>query len=403
MKAVKARFAASFLACASILASAAPARPSLSADTASAGGPRWRNGPSEDPAYFPIAVWLQSPANAGRYKAAGINTYVGLWEGPTEAQLAELGRQGMRVICAMNETGKRRLDDPVIMGWMLPDEPDNAQPSDPGYGPPIPPEAIVAEYRRIKAIDPTRPVFLNLGQGVAWDGWYGRGARTGHPEDYPRYLQGCDIASFDIYPATHPSAAVSGKLWYVARGVSRLVKWGGAAKRVWNCVESTRVENPRAKPSPDQLRFEVWSSIIHGSTGIIYFAHQFQPTFVEAALLEDAETLEAVAETNARIAELAPVLNGGDAPGLVSVRTVEGDCPIAFMSRIHEGSLYIFAAAMDGSACSAAFRVKGLGGHAAAQVLGGGSVEIADGVLEDLFPPWGVRIYRIALPKGETP
>ena len=23
---------------------------------------------------------------------------------------------------------------------------------------------------------------LNLGQGVAWDGWYGRGTRTNHPE-----------------------------------------------------------------------------------------------------------------------------------------------------------------------------------------------------------------------------
>ena len=41
---------------------------------------------SSDPSFFPIAVWLQSPGKAPQYKAAGINTYVGLWRGPTEEQ-----------------------------------------------------------------------------------------------------------------------------------------------------------------------------------------------------------------------------------------------------------------------------------------------------------------------------
>ena len=44
---------------------------------------RWTNGLSSDPNYFPIAVWVQQPSNAERYKAAGINLYVGLWRGPT--------------------------------------------------------------------------------------------------------------------------------------------------------------------------------------------------------------------------------------------------------------------------------------------------------------------------------
>ena len=56
---------------------------------------QWKNGPSGDPNYFPLAVWLQDPRNAGKFKALGINTYVGLWQGPTEGQLAELARQGM--------------------------------------------------------------------------------------------------------------------------------------------------------------------------------------------------------------------------------------------------------------------------------------------------------------------
>ena len=89
------------------------------------------------------------------------------------------------------------------------DEPDNAQSlgEGKGYGPPILPEKIVESYERIRAADPTRPVLLNLGQGVAWDGYYGRGVRTNHPEDYPEYVKGCDIASFDIYPVAHDNAA----------------------------------------------------------------------------------------------------------------------------------------------------------------------------------------------------
>src|ERR1051326_6512660 len=56
----------------------------------------WTNQPWFDPDFFPLAVWLQAPANAERYRKAGFNLYVGLWRGPTEEQLATLKRAGMR-------------------------------------------------------------------------------------------------------------------------------------------------------------------------------------------------------------------------------------------------------------------------------------------------------------------
>ena len=90
--------------------------------------------------FFPIAVWLQHPRNALKYKAAGFNTYVGLWKGPTDVQLAALRGVGMKVICSQNEVGLRRLDDETIIGWMHGDEPDNAQSlgNGKGYGRPRP-------------------------------------------------------------------------------------------------------------------------------------------------------------------------------------------------------------------------------------------------------------------------
>jgi hypothetical protein len=166
---------------------------------------RWKNGPPTDPSYFPIGVWLQDTRNATRYKETGINLYVGLWRGPTEGQLADLQKAGMPVICGQNRDGLKFKDHPMIVGWMHGDEPDNAQSlgQGKGYGPPISTETIVAGYRRIQAADPTAPVLLNLGQGVAWDNYIGRGVRRNHPEDYPEYVKGCDIASFDIYPVVH--------------------------------------------------------------------------------------------------------------------------------------------------------------------------------------------------------
>ena len=65
---------------------------------------RYQNGFPSGAEFFPIGVWLQSPSNASEFQAIGINTFVGLWEGPTEAQLATLKRFGMFVVTDQNET-----------------------------------------------------------------------------------------------------------------------------------------------------------------------------------------------------------------------------------------------------------------------------------------------------------
>jgi len=356
-------------------------------------------GPPSDPAFFPIAVWLQDPANAERFKAAGINCYVGLWKGPTEEQLTDLAKAGMPVICEQNEVGLKHRDDPVIIGWMHGDEPDNAQSlgeGGEGYGPPVPAVEIVAGYDAIRKADPSRPVLLNLGQGVAWDNWYGRGSRTNHPEDYPPYLEGCDIASFDIYPAVHDSPEVAGNLWYVGHGVERLVKWTDGRKIVWNCIEASRIDNEKTKPTAKQVAAEVWMALIHGSRGLIYFVHQFKPKFIEASLLEDPELLEAVTAVNGRIRELAPVINAGK-PVDLSVGTTPAGTPIAAMARRHGGAVYVFAVAMRDSSVMGAFTIKGMKGAATVTVLDEGrTLDAGDGRFNDRFGGYGVHIYRLA-------
>jgi len=79
--------------------------------------------PSTNADYFPIGVWLQSPRNAKRFKDAGINLYIGLWRGPTLAQLVELREAGMGLVCGQNSVGPSNRENSVIVGWMHGDEP----------------------------------------------------------------------------------------------------------------------------------------------------------------------------------------------------------------------------------------------------------------------------------------
>lgn len=360
----------------------------------------WKRGLPADPGYFPIAVWLQSPSKAAEYKAAGINLYVALWQGPTAAQLAELKAAGMPVIVGQSKRSLEFIDDPTIVGWMHGDEPDNAQEVvDPktgrkGYGPCIPPPTIVDEYQRMRAADPTRPVMLNLGQGVANDAWVGRGSGA-KLDDYRTYVQGCDIVSFDVYPVASDLKPVGDDLWYVSKGIDRLQQWTGGDKRIWNCIECTRIDGDK-KATPSQVRAEVWLSLIHGSRGLIYFVHQFKPTFDEHALLDDPEMLRSVTATNRQIRELSPVLNSptvsvGAEPAAGAARPA-----IEQMAKRYRSATYLFAVNPHPEAHTGEFSLAGLHGRHSVEAVGEPrALSASDGRFEDDFQPFAVHIYRI--------
>lgn len=366
---------------------------------------RWKKGPPKDPKFFPIAVWLQNPNNAERYKTAGFNLYIGLWKGPTEEQLETLKKAGMMVICEQNEVGLRHRDDPIIVGWMHQDEPDNAQvigqdaKGNPIYGGPVPPKEIVERYKKMKANDPDRPILLNLGQGVANDTWIGRGVGA-HPDDYFTYVKGCDIVSFDVYPVAGLND--ENLLWYVAKGVMRLFSWvnwnksSDGEKIVWNCIECTRISNLEKKPTPHQVRAEVWMALVHGSQGLIYFVHQFEPNFIEAGLLEDSEMLAEVTKINKQIKELAPILNSPTIQNIVDVFSQNPDVPVHTMVKRYNKATYLFAVAMRNSSTKAVFQFKDFPQRAKAEVIGENrEITVSKGRFEDDFRPYEVHIYRI--------
>jgi hypothetical protein len=359
---------------------------------------QWKNGPPKDASYFAIGVCTQEPSLAPQYQKAGINLYIDLWEGPTEAQLAELRKCGMQVACNLNAVGLAHRDDPIIVAWEVPDdEPDNAQalPGGNDYGPPILPAKIVEEYEAIRKTDPTRPVFLGLGQGVAWDGWFGRGVRTNHPEDYAEYVKGGDIVGYDIFPVAHDDPQVKGKLEMVALGVERLVKWTDGHKPVWASIECTRIGGT-GKATPKQVKAEVWMSLVRGSLGIMYFVHEFKPELNVHALLDDPPMLAAVTAINKQVRELAPVLNSPTVKDGVKVESSNKDVPVATMVKKQGGATYVFAVAMKPGATEAAFTLDRVPAGAQIEVLGEDrKIEPADGKFQDRFGDWDVHLYRI--------
>lgn len=357
------------------------------------GGPayyrKWARTPLGNDDYFPISVWLQPAKSAAAYKAIGVNNFVGLWKGPTEEQLKLLQAAGMPVFAGQTAFGLSSPDNAVIRGWTQMDEPDNAQAKPGGgYGSCVLPPEIIARYQKFQAADASRPVLLNLGQGVVNETYVGRGSDCArHDEHYPEYAKGADILSYDVYPVNSKYP-----MWHTGAGVDRLRKWAGYKKPVWNWIETTSIHGG-PKPTPAQIKSQVWMSLIHGSMGIGYFCHQFKPTQDESAPLHDPETRAAIAAINKQVTELARPLNTASIGNGV---TVMSELPIDYMLKRVGGVTYLFAmGARPGGETTATFRLRD-GGNVTATVLGESrSIAVKNGVFRDRFGEYEVHIYRL--------
>jgi hypothetical protein len=356
-----------------------------------------------EPGFFPIAVWLQDPLNATAYKDNGINMFVGLWNELDHEQLDLLKSASVKVICAQNNFGLSILYEPIIYGWMIAgDEPDNAQwnATTQSYDPCINPGIIINDYHAIKHNDPSRPVYLNLGQGVAYNNYIGRGVCSGNIDSYKistgGYLLGCDIASFDIYPVNNTDEQTHNNLWYVATGIQNLIAWSGN-KPSWCWIETTRISDssPR-KPTASEVKSEVWMGLIHGAKGFGYFCHSFVTSSTdEAALLHDPVMLNTVKAINAQVTFLASVLNSPDTNGYATVSVNNTLVPVDLMTKNHGGANYIFAIAMRSGETTATFNVTS--GNSV-EVFGEDRfINITNGKFSDDFSSYSVHIYKITI------
>lgn len=353
-----------------------------------------------DPNFFPIAVWAQNPAHAALYKENGVNLFINIYGGLNREKLDQLRQAQMKIITHQNGFALTQLDEPLIYGWINGDEPDNAQrnQSEKKWDPCRDPADVIRAYEQIKKSDPSRPVYLNVGRGAAYTDWVGRGVCRGRTDMYMirnnGYLKACDIASFHIYPVNANEKEVADQLWYVARGIDNLRKWSADSKPAWCWIETTRInEKSKRKPTPEEVKAEVWMALIHGAKGFGYFCHSFVEKADDIALLRDTEMTAAVKAINEQVAALAPVLNSPDTKGYATVQSNNRSVPVDVLTKRHGKAHYIFAVAMRDDATSATFSVKR--GRTVEVIGEDRTLHIKKGKFTDQFARYGVHLYKI--------
>ena len=315
-------------------------------------------------------------------------------------KLDQLKKNNIRAIVSFDKFGLEHVNDSTIYAWMQTDEPDNAQArkGSKGYEPCIDPAVIIKNYIEIKGKDPSRPVYLNLGMGVSNTAWHGRGECAGRYDMYKvsgnGYLKGCDIASFDIYPVNTNDKVFKDKLWYVPKGIDSLKVWSDHSKPVWCWIECTRIaEGGPGKPTPSEVKSEVWMALIHGANGYGYFCHTFAPTYTEAGLFKDPGMMEAIRAINKQVIALASELNSPNTVDYATVVSSNKEIPVDIMTKNYKGSDYIFSVAMRDGKTTAEFSVKK---GKKAEVIGENrEIKIKRGRFSDEFEAYGVHLYMI--------
>ena len=351
------------------------------------------NGLSANPAFFPIAVWLQTPeSNAANYKNIGVNMFIGLYSGITNSNLSALNASSLIAGADQNSIGLTDPLSPAVMkAWTQQDEPDNAQPNGTGgYGPAIPVSTITANYNAIKAADSLhRPVYLNFSQAVGNPNWIGIGYNSAQRETiYTQYSAGADIVSFDVYPVNN-----SLPIRDVADGVDNLRRWTNYQKPVYFWVECTRYDTTNGTPTPAQVKCEVWLGLTHGANGFGYFCHVFTPTFSEAGLLTDGTMSAAVHAINTQVTSLAAVLNSATIANGVTVSGVMG---IHTMVKQYGGSTYVFAVSENTTITTPSFQMTGVTNATAVVDGESRSIAVTSGGFGDTFTAYAVHIYKIS-------
>jgi hypothetical protein len=366
----------------------------------------WSRGIPTDPSFFPIAVWLQGSWHATELAGLGINIYVGNNAGTDSlaaSDLSILSGLGMYAIIGQDSVGLASIDNPTVIGWwMTPDEPDNAQPdSDGGYGPPVAPSTLVTQYNAYKAADSTRPIWLGLGQGVAYPNYEGRGS---NPPAESGYVPASDIVSFDIYPYNNCSGDANDQVtcaefWLNASGVDNLHQWSNRNQAVWSDFETTVINAGTTDgPTPTETASEVWLALIHSANGVLYFIDSWNPSFREDAIFENSDMVTAVTALNQEIQSLAPELNSATIPNLVTIMSSNSAAPVDTMVKANGTSLYVFSAISRAGTATASYTINGMTGNGVATVVGEGrTVTVTAGRFSDAFAANGVHIYTIDL------
>lgn len=370
------------------------------------------------PSFFPVGVWFESvtqPSDTALDKAAGINTYVQLTDNSNTSLIRQAGMYAI-------DSNTAQAHGSETAGWLLSDEadmwagPGNARWTGyyPGTGVICAPASAYCGYTVQRTLSSRLPHdrrlrYSNYGKGVIfWDSY---------PEAAPFVNDFQDVVSADTYWLTDDdicAASQGGGLIGSGTGslppqqchlpsnygltVDRmrdLVSPHGS-KPVWALVEVGHPFTQNSWPTamPADVVAAVWSSLIHGARGIVYFNHSFGgPCQSDSALREPcyAGVRAAVRRVNGQIASLAPVLNAPSAAGVL--RASPG---VSASVKWYAGHFYVLAGSTQRAGQTATFSAPCVGKATVSVLFEHRQLPASHGVFRDRFADQdAVHVYRI--------
>jgi hypothetical protein len=370
------------------------------------------------PDFFPLGVWFTrttSPSDIASDRALGLNTYVML---TSDSNVQLIKDSGMFAL--------PNAPNPSSAGQLLTDEADMwAGPGDApwtgeegtgaelrGIYPCIPDDAhcgytVMMELRN--KVAPDILTYANYGKGVTF--WQTR-------EDAERFVNDFqDVVSADNYwfaggniceaheggvlknngeAALSPSECrLAANYGLTTRYVRSLIQ-PRASKPVWNFVE---LGHPNDDDNGDaitsqEMRAAVWSSIINGARGIVYFAHNFGGPCRSYNLLRDhcGDAIRAdLTAVNQQIGRLAPVLNAPFVDGYA-----RSDGPVDLAVKRYDGSNYLLVGAAQNEPSDATITLSCGNADAAEVIDEDRTVPITNRSFHDAFADGNaVHLYKI--------
>jgi len=299
--------------------------------------------------------------------------------------------------------------------------------SKPRKEPSVPPAEILAAYSAVKAVDKDHPVFMNLTASfmkVSKDFDQATKDRV-----YPEFAKGCDMMGFDTYPIY--GTGWLGHILWPAEGTAEMRSFAKPNQPLYAWIETNRGSrwiSPAKQPEvkPEHTRFEVWSCIIRGASGIAYFTHKWKDPdgndhYMQFAPKEDKAMLAELKRLNGQIARLAPAILGetakvkvkAEAMALAGGADQNVESALHLKATIADGATWIFAQNIDlgpnaeklgqfqpiaPRAGKATISVEGLKAGTKIEVVDENrTIDAEDGKFSDDFAPLTEHVYKVKM------
>lgn len=303
----------------------------------------------------------------------GFNTVVRAWGMPGEDYMRIAQDLGLWVLPEVGAPDAASLTGMVdfanrygnLLMWYGVDEPGGSRL-----------QMALDAYARFAAADPHRPVSAACNNvGVFAEG-----------------VRAYDLLMMDPY-IIFPKRSAS--LEPIAGWVEAGIAAGKGRVPIWVVPQAFAIDNVWGEPTAEELRCQAYLSIVHGATGLVWYAWFTTETWSQNPngrnqwFLPDSPMWPAFTKLNGEINELAPVFLEGDVRGPAAC---DND---AIHARVWElGGVRTLIAVnprMEAQAC----RISGLGAGTAQVLYEDREVALEGGVLSDSFAPLAVHVYRL--------